>query len=58
MCRRVLRCAVDGQNTSLMTPWPIVAHSRAGPSEVVTKSLSLLDHVGGIPGAPKACSGM
>jgi hypothetical protein len=39
-------------------PCPIVAHSRALPSAVVTKSLSLDDQVGAMPGAPKASSSM
>ncbi len=45
---------MDGQYTSLTIPCPMVAQSREVPSAVVTKSLSLEHHVGGIPGDPKA----
>src|ERR1700693_2078226 len=40
-----------------MTPCPTVAQSLEPSSAVVTKSLSLEDQVGAIPGAPKAALG-
>src|SRR3978361_1971816 len=45
---------VEGQYTSLRTPWQSVTHTREEPSPVLTTSLALEVQVGAMPGEPGA----